>query len=269
MTCSNWAKGIIYGQLAFSEAPCKAEFPDANNYFCGWDGNCYEYNCNDWYTYGPVEMTGFDPALQVPLVCNDYNNGNMTHMNSVVFGCRPYQPGSVAPEGKNWVHYFNEECIAQPRAGSIFTCYQNRELTNFSAFETETKQVDAPPECDPDIYGTGTPERASFWYQIMLRTIRKGVTTNYRYRQEDTATSNLFDASKASKTMFAKLESLDDIPIQNGFPLPSAPPPTSTDDSGGNSSGESSDTPTLLASSFASWPIAILLAVWLELWLCN
>ena len=223
LTCQNWAAGVPAGETSYSEAPCAAENPDGapGDYFCGWDGNCYKYKCQDWYMYGPVEFTSYDPGNPVELVCSDYDTGEADRMNSIVFGCRPYQPGSKAPEALNWVHYFNQECKATPRGSDDFKCYQNKDNTDYNDFQAEAARLN-PPSCDRDVYG-GLTEQNLFWYQIVLRQIRKGDTTNYKQGRDNTINTFSFDPSEADKTMFAVLESDEDVPPPNTFPPATTP----------------------------------------------
>ena len=38
--------------------------------FCGTDGQCHFYNCEEYYKYGPVEFTGYGPDAP-GLECSD------------------------------------------------------------------------------------------------------------------------------------------------------------------------------------------------------
>ena len=38
--------------------------------FCGTDGQCHLYNCEEYYKYGPVEYTGYGPDAP-GLECSD------------------------------------------------------------------------------------------------------------------------------------------------------------------------------------------------------
>ena len=226
LTCQNWVAGTPAGEASYNGAACAAEVParDTREYFCGNDGNCYTYKCEDWYMYGPLEFTRFDPFNPVPLLCSDYNNGEADHMNSVVYGCRPYQPGSKAPEAVNYVHYFNQECKATPRGTDDFKCYQNKLDTNYSNFQAEAGRLE-PPSCNQNVFG-GPTEENLFWYQVVLRIINKGEIANHEQGRDSTANSVAFDASEAGKSMFAVLETNEDIPPPTSPPIP---PPSSGD----------------------------------------
>ena len=228
LTCQNWVAGAPHDEPPYNEAACAAEVPagDTREYFCGNDGNCYSYNCEDWYMYGPLEFTRFDPFNPVPLVCSDYSNGEADHMNSVVYGCRPYQPGSKAPEAVNYVHYFNQECKATPRGTDDFKCYQNKPGTNYNNFQADAGRLN-PPSCDRNIFG-GPTEDNLFWYQVVLRQINKGEISNYKQGRNSTSNSLAFVASEADNSMFAVLETNEDIPPPTSPPIP---PPNNDDSS--------------------------------------
>jgi len=226
--CTTWSTGFPLGDVSYSEAPCDAEallpgsaLYDPGDRFCGWDGNCYLYDCEAWYNYGPVAFTGYDPNNPQPLTCEEFANGKDENMNSVVNGCRPYVPGNKAPEAKNWVHFFNWKCTATPRGSDDFQCYQNKPNTNYQDFLAEAARVNLG-SCDREIFEN---EQPLFWYEKVLKQVRGGTETLYKNEREDTVNTPSFDPSEADKTMFAVIISPDTAPQQT-FPdsEPTAPP---------------------------------------------
>ncbi|CAB9520201.1 expressed unknown protein [Seminavis robusta] len=226
-TCVNWASGPPAGETPFSEEPCIAEGAPAGSAFCGWDGSCYTYTCDNWYKYGPVEYTSHDVTNPVRLDCQDYTTGAADNMNSVVFGCRPYQPGSKAPEGKTWTHFFNQKCTAKPHPDNNdeFICYQNNiARTDYTDFLGEVSRINQN-SCDRETYDN---EQPLYWYIVQVQQERRGVITKHLHGRDNTASSTSFDASEADKTMFARLISNTD-PITQPT-LGSAASPASSSD---------------------------------------
>jgi hypothetical protein len=216
LSCANWAAGTPLGETPYSEGPCEAEGAEKGASFCGWDGKCYSYTCENWYKYGPVEFTGYDASNPIELNCADYTTGAVDNMNSVVFGCRPYQPGSKAPEANTWTHFFNQECKSTPRGSDEFKCYQNKAGTDYTDFLGEVSRLNQKT-CDRD--QEVFTEQPLYWYITQASHERAGQDpVNYKNGREDTASGNSFDASAADKTMFSMLTSPDAAPPQ---PAPS------------------------------------------------
>lgn len=213
LNCLNWANHTPPGSDSYSEMPCVGEGAQSGTAFCGWDGNCYAYNCQDWYKFGPVAYTGYDPNNPVELTCEEYKDGYDENMNSVTFGCRTWQPGNKAPEAKSWTHFFNLECLANPRNDDDFKCYQNIANTDYRDFQAEVARLN-PPSCDREIYDN---EQNLYWYVIQAWQDRKGEVTKYKHGRENTLSGESFNANLAEKTMFALLVSNDDAPEQT-FP---------------------------------------------------
>ena len=212
LSCKNWAAGAPLGGIKYSEEPCVGEGAEPGTSFCGWDGSCYSYTCENWYQYGPVEFTGYDVNAPVDLACADYSTGATDNMNSVVFGCRPYQPGNKAPEQKTWTYFFTQKCTATPRGSDAFTCYQNKPNTDYKQYEGEVSRLNQNT-CDPEeeVFN----KQPMYWYIVQAQYQRAGKDpVNYKNGREKTANSTSFDASAADKTMYAQLISPDEAPAQ-------------------------------------------------------
>ncbi|CAB9504039.1 expressed unknown protein [Seminavis robusta] len=201
INCANWAVSTPAGEMSFSEEPCIAEGAEEGEAFCGTDGSCYEYTCENWYQFGPAAFTGYDTATVVELQCDDYADGAAENQNSVVFGCRPYQPGSKAPEAKTWTHFFNQKCSAKTPSGSDFSCYQNKPNTDYRDFQGELARLNLN-SCDRDLFDN---EQPLYWYIVQMQHTVNKVTTKFGQGRDNTASGSAFDASAADKTMFAHL----------------------------------------------------------------
>ncbi|CAB9505456.1 expressed unknown protein [Seminavis robusta] len=219
ISCINWSAGTPRDETSFSEEPCIADGAEEGTAFCGWDGSCYSYSCENWYQFGPVEFTSFDINNPVPLACELYSTGAEENANSVVFGCRPYQPGSKAPETATWTHFFNQKCSSRPRGNDTFTCYQNTPSTDYTDFLAEVSNLNQQ-SCNRDFYDN---EQPLYWYILQVQQDRKGAVIKHNHGRQNTASSASFDASAAVTTLFAQLISSDDPPPQP-VPIPTDAP---------------------------------------------
>lgn len=215
LNCTNWLVGTPEGALPYGEEPCLQEVEgiDAEAGFCSpVDGMCHDYTCEEWYEFGPVAFTGFDPNNPVDLECGDYENGSEDSMNGVVFGCRPYTPGNKAPISKTWTHYFNQKCTAKPRDGHEFTCYNYKDNTDYRDFLRQVARLN-PPFCDPEIYGDLTSQ-PDYWYNVIMAQERQGTEILHKAGRENTTHTSQFDPSEADSAMYAYVLSDRPVPEQ-------------------------------------------------------
>jgi hypothetical protein len=220
LNCSNWIAGVPTGNISYSEAPCISEESPKGVSFCGWDGECHRYGCENWYKYGPVAFTSYDPNKPVNLTCAEYKTGATENLNSIVFGCRPYQPGFKAPEGKTWTYFFNQECKATPRGSDEFKCYENKDGTDYRDFQGEVSRINQA-SCDRE--QEAFTEQPLYWYIVQARQERKGETINYKEGRDNTAMGASFDASEADRTMFSLIISDTDAPAPTVLSPTNAP----------------------------------------------
>ena len=89
----------------------------------------------------------------------------------------------------------------------------------------------SPESYDREIY-EGIIEQPIFWYNIVMRQIRKGNETTYLDGRDNTRNSASFDPSEAKQTMFAVLTTNSDVPDQF-FGTPDPPDETDGTNSGG------------------------------------
>ena len=91
-------------------------------------------------------------------------------------------------------------------------CYRNKPNEQFRDYTSAIARLN-PESCDREIYA-GIIEQPIFWYNIVMRQIRKGNETTYLDGRDNTRNSASFDPSEADNTMFAVLTSDDAIPEQ-------------------------------------------------------
>ncbi|CAB9502787.1 expressed unknown protein [Seminavis robusta] len=187
LTCWNWHIHKNDDTFALSDTnPCQDEF-----HFCGGDGSCHPFSCENWYRYGAGFSMDNSPD---DLICGDYVT-LIDDLHSVSFGCRPYLPGRMIPQRRNEVFFFNEECIAAAD-GQEFRCYQNKVGTNYDDFLREAARLQQD-SCDREMYDVDLPQ---YWYTAVVAQGRDsgGSTTHQR-----TLSGPTFDGEKADMTMYA------------------------------------------------------------------
>lgn len=226
LNCTNWREGAPAGEPLYSETPCPAKVTDGVTQspgFCGRDGECHDYGCQNWYLYGPVAFTGFNPASPVNLTCEDYSTGSKDNMNGVVYGCRPYTPEKPAPKSKTVVSFFNQKCSAAPSQHNNFECYDYKQSTDFQPYQQNVAREN-PPSCNQQIY-QGLTTQPLYWYNVIMLQLRNGNSTYLKVGRENTLSTSQFDPNDADKAMFAKLVATGPVPnFPNTTP---APTPTS------------------------------------------
>ncbi|CAB9519232.1 hypothetical protein SEMRO_999_G229700.1 [Seminavis robusta] len=143
--------------------------------FCGRDGTCHPYSCEDWYTQGPLSFTSYDDENPVDLTCMDIaeSEARELNLNALVFACKRFPIGRVAPQTKAVSKVFNYICTATPREGHGFVCYRFKEYTNFNNYQNDVASLNLQiPPCQG---GADQPPLAEYWYQTTLAQTRPGV----------------------------------------------------------------------------------------------
>eukprot|EP00956_Cyclotella_meneghiniana_P030070 scaffold74856_cov30-Cyclotella_meneghiniana.AAC.1 len=213
---------------------CGCQYGDGT--FCGTDGQCHLYSCENFYEYGPVDYTGYSPdskdASSSPeLVCNDISTTTVktagdSSQASVAFRCRDLTP---KPIGMGWTRY----CEASS-SNSNFTCYGLADNTDFSLFlqQAETSRL----ECNSGKYDeTGYPAY-SYSVSMQKQEGNHGIyiinTVGYNDTQE-------FDENKAlTGTMSTTFEAWTDEPTSSPISIPTYSPvyysPTENSSAGKN-----------------------------------
>lgn len=103
--------------------------------FCGSDGNCHIYNCEEWHEFGPQNFTGNDGSQQ--LTCQDIpitNPGDLSidsdpFYPSVAYRCRSLTPAPIEMG-------FTRRCSAEGILDE-FVCYGLANDTDFQPFVEE------------------------------------------------------------------------------------------------------------------------------------
>ena len=106
--------------------------------FCGSDGVCHPYSCENWYLYSPWNL----PDIAGPLQCSPF----MSNVVSVVYACQNFNEGPKL--------LFDQLCSAEiSSTASTFHC-QNFTVGTPS-FEEYTSRYEAlaPADCNesPDV----------------------------------------------------------------------------------------------------------------------
>ena len=211
---------------------CGCQYGDGT--FCGTDGQCHLYSCENFYEYGPVDYTGYssskDASSSPELVCNDISTTTVetagdSSQASVAFRCRDLTP---KPIGMGWTRY----CEASS-SNSNFTCYGLADNTDFSLFlqQAEMSQL----ECNSGEYDeTGYP---AYSYSVSMQK-QEGIhgtyinTVGYNDTQE-------FDENKAlTGTMTTTFETWTEEPTSSPISIPTHSPvyysPTDNSSAGKN-----------------------------------
>ena len=154
--------------------------------FCGIDGNCHYYSCENWYRYSSTNFTigsggdGVDeeeeedtsapPRLvDLSLTCEDIpltNPGNDDGDDDVFYASVSYRCISLNPEPISMG--FNRKCTGNTLspATSSFTCYELSETTDFGPFLAQAQISNL--NCTDDLYDeTGWPK---FTYSVVYST---------------------------------------------------------------------------------------------------
>ena len=136
-------------------------------HFCGVDGVCYEFSCENYYQYADPLLTGY--AEGTKLECFGYADGYKEFAHGVIYGCKPLYPFVLMTPGKQVTKPFNQKCTVEREGGYKFECYQFQQsetATDFDSFEREAES--SFPDC-----GTGlTPK---YYYMIASSNHYMGV----------------------------------------------------------------------------------------------
>lgn len=188
--------------------------------FCGVDGQCHIYSCEDWYEFGPRNFTGFDSAS--PLVCQDIGITqpddfyDVVYYHSVSFRCR-----SVTPNGIRMG--FNNKCSVAG-TNSAFTCYGLATNTDFQPFLDEA--AESQLNCtDVEYDDTSYPK---FDYSVVTQKQNSGQGLIGEgliiFQMGHNSTSEFNETLALRGAMYAKYETWTDQPTA----APTTSPPTTS-----------------------------------------
>ena len=165
--------------------------------FCGSDGNCHLYSCEEWYEFGPRNFTGNDDGASlecqdIPMTVPGPKSAFMylkVFYPSVEYRCVSLEPPPIQMG-------FTKQCLAIG-PNSEFTCYGLAESTNFQPFLDEVTASGL--NCTDDKYDeTGYPK---FSYRVVYEyTGNIGITVN---AWGFNSTTELNETLALSGTMFA------------------------------------------------------------------
>lgn len=150
-------------QLVLGTASCEANGCGiGTGQFCGIDGTCHDYSCQNFFQLGPRNHTGYDGAGSAELLkCENIPEGEPNYsdppyslMVSNSYRCRDSQ--GTARMG------FTRRCDAKTSLGN-FTCLEISSTTSFASFLARVEAA-KPLECDD------VPGWPLFGYYKILRT---------------------------------------------------------------------------------------------------
>ena len=95
--------------------------------FCGSDGFCHNYSCENWYEFGNVRSNA--TAYYQSLVCNDISFDEDSYEYNVAFGV--YFGCNITFSLRQ---SFTRECVAYLDEYSTFRCHEMSESTDFQSF---------------------------------------------------------------------------------------------------------------------------------------
>ena len=167
-----------------SQDICNGSCTRGDGTFCGIDGNCHYYSCENWYRYYSTNFTigsggagdeedspttSASPQLvDLSLTCEDIpltNPGN-DDGDDVFYASVSYRCISLIPEPISMG--FNRKCTGNTLSPSTssFTCYELSENTDFGPFLAQAQKSNL--NCTDDLYDeTGWPK---FTYSVVYST---------------------------------------------------------------------------------------------------
>lgn len=116
-------------------------------HFCGVDGTCHAFSCQNYYQYAHRALTGY--ADDATFQCFGYSQGDIENAHGVIYGCDPLFPMTLMTPGKQVTEPFNRKCTAEREGGYLFECYEfqpSETATNFDFFEREAES--SFPDCE-------------------------------------------------------------------------------------------------------------------------
>ena len=183
--------------------------------FCGTDGNCYDYTCNNFFRWNPV--TTFDGSGDLELSCES----RTTAIDIINYGCSRTVGTTTLDDGVGLQS--NQRCIGRSRDEEELVtveCYNLADGTDFTDFIAESQDlvefcVDGQVPLPRYFYGVG--------YTLSeFKDGRFQSTTNIENGPLRTET---FNATKALKAMFAVVVTEPVTADPTRMPT-STPPPT-------------------------------------------
>jgi hypothetical protein len=174
--------------------------------FCGIDGECKPYSCDNWYQFSTWNL----PEVAGPLECEPVTSGNIW---TVVYACQNFNQGpNVA---------FNQKCSATMES-TTFNCYNFTEDFDFTPFTSS--YADIAPDCSDNNLEEDAVTFPFFQYRVTFDDPDERSPTTIELHGDDT--SQTFEPELALHTIFVEMVS-DDPP-----PTPTPEDGTSTTDQG-------------------------------------
>jgi len=188
--------------------------------FCGIDGECHTYNCNEWYQFAFSNFTDYDESL--PLSCEERSQFDAEYPDvnnaGVIFGCTGFS-GSIPTPPKAVAQQFTRKCTRDDDDKLVtFQCYEMANATNFQPFIVESQGANI----DPCPAGDSYPEVPSYIYQVNVEYQTPGY--GYSAALNTGNSTEEFDRDIAMRTMYAKLNTATAIPTASPTLSPTSRP---------------------------------------------
>ena len=115
-------------------ADCDSDSPCAIGSFCGVDGVCRPYSCENWYEFGNRVFTGYDDKDPTRLECLPIEE-TIFHWDTMglEYRCFDSDPSPIR-------HGYNRKCTAV-MSESEFNCYSIDPSTDFGPFLNRTESA--------------------------------------------------------------------------------------------------------------------------------
>lgn len=233
--------------------------------FCGSDGQCRDYNCNNWFKFGTWTNLEDISSTTRGLTCADYTNGVEDNYHAVIYSCGGFGPGTEITDGAGFSQVFNQRCFSDIGL-QTFECYQMELNTDYSFFLSEVESSDLPDcEYSEEQIADGSPASPSFLYRVTLEeaifTEHGGTTSNVTLTGPNP--TDTFDTDLALVTMYAFVKEKKPTLSPTDSPTPvqpdvtSSPTPTPAPEAGGG--GSSSSATSYMVAVVATWVLAVIL----------
>ena len=135
---------------SYYQFECEPPCDPSGGTFCGSDLRCHPHNCDDWYTLGHPNMTGYDPDVSSELECTAFeeddkdtsflgraacafSSGYLPYAVSIDYECSSSSDPCNSNRNKRGVR-FNRKCTARPNATTGFVCYDIAPGTDVEAY---------------------------------------------------------------------------------------------------------------------------------------
>lgn len=201
---------IVLAPAAETQETCDTTNSDFTNAcesptaFCGANGLCMEYSCDNWYMYSPWNVAN---QTNSSLACEPFDNTNIW---SVVYACQNY------PD-KGAKLYLDQKCSATiVSTGETFNCF------NFTAGTDFQKFLSSYTNNAPDCSSNADVPFPFFQYRLTYDSPNEKAPITVDL--QGNATSQEFNANLSRMAIFTQLVSKNPPPTPTPLGPGSEPP---------------------------------------------